>query len=413
MSENNTQEGDYGFFEKVGKSLYNTQYNGKPQNSEEQKSNILLDADALSAMFVVLNTMIASGYEITNENVGLFNLFSKRKTTKLAKVLRNSNFNLIHTQIIINAVINNMAIIQKIETGMGNTDAFRLIDTDKIQPVDNSQDKLGNYTLFDITDPQTKDTKRVSTDEIFIIRLYKYDNDFWGVNRFEALQNVLKSKERLQNFQDNLILTNQFRNVWNMNDDSPNFKGKMEMTKSSIKAGKLDATKEFFTAGNVTVKPLRNLSELKEVNSVLDAFNRRINAIFSVSPILAGITDGSNRSNSEIQARFAFKLSINALQQRLSEELTDMFEWLGFKKNTFIYNDYHDPKTTELVLNNFLKMQQGGIKKDKLAEYLQKNGMSIKATDIENVEPKLDKNSDLHPSRQKSDFDGTEVKSKK
>ncbi len=405
---------NYEYIQKVGKSLINSTYNGKPQNTNVQKTDILLDADALSALFVVVNTMISSGYDIIETKKNKFSfrrLFSKKRLlSDLEMVFKKSNFNLYHTQIIINAVINNIVPIQRISNGLGETDSFRIIDGDKMQPVDGSQDELGNYTKFEITtDINNGKTEIVTNEDLYVIRLYQYDNDFNGISRFEALQNILASKAKLQEFQENLILTNQFRMVWNFNDDSPNFKAKFELTKNSIVSAKYNSAKDFFTAGNVSVKPLRSLSELKEVNDNIDAYNRRINALLGVAPILAGITDGSNRSNGEIQARFAFKQNINSIQQRLSEELTSFIEWMGFD-GVFIYNDYHDPKTTELVLNNFLKLQQGGVKKDKLAVYLQKNGMDIQAEDIEDIEPKLDKNSDLHPSRQKTDFDGTEVK---
>jgi hypothetical protein len=218
------QQSDYEFITGIGKSMSGESYYGKTQNTFTQKSDILLDPDALSAMFVILNTMIASGYDI-KFNKSIFNLSSNRQKNSLYNLLKLSNFNLLHTQIIINLVINNIAVFQKIENGKGKAEAFRMINSDTLSPVDESLNELGNYSKYDITDPVDNTTVRVTDKEIFIIRLTKYDNDFWGINRFEALSKVLNNKQVVEYVRSNLLATNQYRTVWNMDDDYKTFIG--------------------------------------------------------------------------------------------------------------------------------------------------------------------------------------------
>lgn len=136
------------------------------------------------------------------------------------------------------------------------------------------------------------------------------------------------------------------------------------------------------------------------IQSYIDTQNDEIIRILQTPPIVAGTVDNSNRSNSEIQARYVFANTIFAWQNFLVKELNnEVIKRLGWKDVTFSF-PVTDEREMEQALIRANKFKELGYSQDAIHEYLERAGIKIKA-DFQEIETEaVKKDIDDMPSRQ-------------
>ena len=124
---------------------------------------------------------------------------------------------------------------------------------------------------------------------------------------------------------------------------------------------------------------LGSTSYFDAIQSYIDTQNNEIIRILQTPPIVAGTVDDSNRSNSEIQARYVFANTIFAWQNFLVKELNNEFvKRLGWKDVTFSF-PVTDEREMEQALIRANKFKELGYSEDAIHEYLERAGIKIKA----------------------------------
>jgi hypothetical protein len=131
-----------------------------------------------------------------------------------------------------------------------------------------------------------------------------------------------------------------------------------------------------------------NLIDFKNgIIEVMKTLRQNVLAITRVPPMWLGILeDQGNRGNSEAQI-FAFETFIRKIQSIIENNINKRLEELGYEQILFKFNPF-SLKDEKTLLENAEKMMAMGIKKERVADFLTKRGLTISASDIEEKESK-------------------------
>jgi len=143
-----------------------------------------------------------------------------------------------------------------------------------------------------------------------------------------------------------------------------------------------------------------------------DLRNQKL-TLLRVPPIIAGTVDNSNRSNSDVQAHYAFNNRVRAIQEDMEDDLDfDLFKKIGLQNIEFKFNEVSNRSLREIVDIMMLFISQGADA-SKMSEWAQAKGYDIpidvwqKLEEKQKVEleqsKKLPENSNLQPSRKAQD----------
>lgn len=300
----------------------------------------------------------------------------------------------------------------------GEVKSLHLIKTDEVEIVNSDTGEVINYLQFP-TNPETE--KKVITlpkDKIFHIATNQISTSLWGDSEVSTVLPVLKKKKLIEDFIGWLFETNQFRGVVkipdNLSDDDA------DRFMDTLIQGMINPTLFLVLQGdNAEVSELRKIEGFSELLKILDYYRSQILALLQLPPLQVGILESSNRSSSEYQVRYAFYTHINGLLKEIEDEINnELLPQLGIKKR-FMFNLVDD-----IAAQNLLKeaqmLSQLGANPKKLNKWLVEQGYDIPLDLLEEPEfetdgmnnsnfkksnVKLDKNSDLHPSRAKTEMD--------
>jgi len=148
-------------------------------------------------------------------------------------------------------------------------------------------------------------------------------------------------------------------------------------------------------------------SNFDAIQKYIDAQNDEINRVVQIPPIVAGTVDNSNRSNSEIQAKFVFGSTTMAWQNWLSNEFTlALKDKLGWD-NTECEFPESDERKLEASLVRANKLKELGYSQEAIHKFLVKEGFEIEE-DFQEIPEQVGGTKDINdmPSREPRPKDG-------
>ena len=121
---------------------------------------------------------------------------------------------------------------------------------------------------------------------------------------------------------------------------------------------------------------------------MLNYTRQQILTLLRVPPIIAGIPDNSNRSNSEIQARKAFDGRIISIQTDLADELSwELFPLLGWEKADFKFAPI-DKRAEKDDIEIIVALKGIGLDDKSLLTYIKSVGIQLpEGAKIEKIQP--------------------------
>jgi len=219
-------------------------------------------------------------------------------------------------------------------------------------------------------------------EEILHINLDNIEVGEWGMAFLKPLVETLLRKEIAESYLEMLIRDNKLaplivaKTVEQMQDDE----------KAIIKAGMDVAAKDPSKINllNIDVQEAMELYKLyttESFNDLLAYIQKQKEAIINlvqVPPIVAGTVDNSNRSNSEIQARYTFYNTIKAFNNIIKEELDSEFlPKIGWKGVEFKFGETDRRNETDILKNAKVLREDLHFTQDAVLEYLKQNGFKI------------------------------------
>lgn len=374
---------------------------------------VLEDEDLRSFISIITDAAIRCGYTLHSSN--------KRKIKEAENVLYQLRFRKTLKKIIPNLLmyLHSLVEIDK-NSATGKAVKLYVVDTERISPKLNRKGLVEGWYWKDYTKTgaATDDVLLWKEDEIAHFEMDNYSPTFWGTTNIETLKDIIHLKKKVMQYMTNVfdqnLLKTHFHGVGISDNDLSNW---LDM----IYTGYREPTKPLVTIGDEQMEGKRYMTEefVLPLIELLNLLRNKILALFRVPPIIAGTVDNSNRSNSEIQARFAFMNRIKAIQEEIAEDCEfELFPKIGLEGVSIRFGNI-DAKEFRDYIDIAVLLMNAGAYKEPVAQWLYDKGYDM-PEDIfpskeeekqakENMmnmsnekdpnETKIDKNSNLQSSR--------------
>ena len=238
----------------------------------------------------------------------------KKLTKRVEKELKGKfRFKRLLRRIVYNSLIYGNSFIELTYKGNAVSE-LHLLETEEMSII---ADEHGEVIAYE----QEHEGKKVqfSTDECVHLSINNITSGMWGEADIKTLYSTIALKQFLEGFITNLFRFNKFRDAWSIKEaDEVQIKNFV----NDLKLARDQPEKELVIDGEISKIAGR---EIKDINNLVDLLNytrQQILTLLRVPPIIAGIPDNSNRSNSEVQSRKAFDGRVTSLQDVIEDEFT-------------------------------------------------------------------------------------------
>jgi hypothetical protein len=357
---------------------------------------VLSDPDAQGAIRIVVNALVKNGYHLEGGTKSEFYYNKLESKYRFKRFLRSAVWDL--------ALFGNcfVELVGINPDGSGVVTELNLVS---VPYTDIMADPRGNVIGYRVSHPTVGETFEFTPEQIVHLAWDRVSGQNWGLSPFQSLQGILHAKGVLQSYLDWMFETNQFRTHFNLETGT---KEQAQDFISSIEASKKDPRKSLVTQGKINVGGLRDYDDLKELLGILHYYSNEINLVNQVSPIQAGVVEGTNRSSGDVQVRFNFMNNIQAKQEALEDELKyELLPRLEIPNSYYVRLNTADFKAELDLITTAEKLYNMGADMDKVNEWLIGRGVDI-PTDLfpereVEEERSIAQNSDSFPSRRGQD----------
>lgn len=371
--------------------LIGTQRNLYSIDSPKQINDYLYifknDPEVNTAITVRVNAIMASGYTIEGN--------ARSSLDKGIKLLKRYGFNKkLLRKILYNLILYDHVFIEVDKEARD----LKVVETSDMEII---HDKHGNIERY-IQKAPTGEEIEFSTDEIVYIKTTDISSSLWGVTRLEALRKTVLIKGFIE--QHLLSLSSRFawRDYMRFSDMSDE---EIKSALSYLKNISERPDQPFVLKareGNFEVGKLRDPREVEYFLGLLNYLRQQIFMLLRVPPIVVGLPDNSNRSNSDAQIK-TFNIENQSIRDLVQESFNEeLFPKMGVGYVEFSWNpiDKRSEKDDIEIAERLINM---GAKPSKVEEFLRKTGLELPEGELfkEDVKPK--KSEDLFPSRQRKD----------
>lgn len=380
------------------------------------KEFVFQDEEVRGFLGSINDALVASGYQLIGSQSAVESAKKRLYDLRFNKHLKKMYHNLLAYQHTFIELIPN-----KLKTQVGE---LRVWSPIKIEPIST---KHGDITQY-IIKQNTAEVTKWNLDEMVHISVDHITDGFWTYPQLKTLERLIRLKNAIMSHLLWAYETNQFRihfHATGLGEDD------IEWFTMMLKEGMFRKDKFLVTVGAESMegKQIMNPSDITHHIEMLNKVRNLMLTTVRVPPIIAGTVDNSNRSNSEIQARFSFTTRIRSLQKDIEDEMEfQLFPKMGIKNVKLKHNIVDIKNDIELVniAQNVINM---GASKSKTVHWLNERGLDI-PPDIFELTPEEKKekeeskpqqgsndseggrqfppNSDQYPSRKKQDNFGKE-----
>jgi len=377
-------------------------------NYEPLKAYVLADEEIRGFIGSIVDALTASGYRLTG---------SKSYIKKDEQRLKDIKFYRHIKKIYYNAIGFNNVFIELISNKLKSKIVdLRVLPSDKIKPILSKHQELKGYTM---DNPLGGKPIMWDKDEIVHISIDHITDSFWTYPILKTLERFIKLKAEVIQHIYWLFQTNQYRTHFHATNVNKN---DIEVLTDLFREGMSQKEQFLITVGKEPMEG-KQIANPKDLENYIDLLNKIRNMMLSLirlPPIIAGTVDNSNRSNSDVQARFAFLNRLKSIQRDIEDELNnELFPKIGVKSE--IRHNTIDIKSDKELVEIATLLMNAGADKKKINTWLNDRGLDLPVDLFDNIVEqdfngvKLDKNSNMHPSRKpqdnfgKSDYGTKEV----
>lgn len=223
-------------------------------------------------------------------------------------------------------------------------------------------------------------------EEIVHLTIDHLETGEWGLAFLKPLSDALFRKQVAESYLAWLIENNKFSPLIAAKTSESMTIDELGRIRAEIEATSSDPNRYHFLnfehTDTLEVIKLFTTEDFADINSYIDIQRSAILTVLQVPPIISGTVDNSNRSNSEIQARFVFLNTIKAFQNLVVEELNyEMLRKLNWKDVQFKFSETDARNETDVVKIAKSLKQDLNFTDEAVLEYLRKNGFKIPEVD--------------------------------
>ncbi len=337
----------------------------KSQASPKNNNLLLGMFESDPVLFSVVNTIVnktfGEGFRLVGNN--------QQAQKKLEKKLSDLNFDLVLPNIIRNVVIYGDAFLELVYDDSNKVSELHVLETREMEiKQDEHGDVLGYVQMHGGKDPVN-----FGLDEVIHFVWIEIGSRVWGFTPFTSLLTTVATKKFAETHNRTKFQNNSPRIVWIAKEASEE---QIKELISYLKLAKENPHKDIVVEGDIDFKKLMdNTGDDNNIN-LLDYLRTQILMAMQMPPIMVGLPDNSNRSNSEVQLR-AFEGNIRALQRPITHKINNyLFKLLGFEQLTMEFKPI-DKRGEDVDMNIAKGLKELGVKSEDVIDYLRSVGLQL------------------------------------
>lgn len=306
---------------------------------------------------------------------------------------------ILRKEFLVGKLFNNVFI--EIVRDTSKTKSLNVLDSLNIDPI---TDTNGDPISYKSKTPNQKDGKYAKWDakDIVWIKFGDRTTGFAPVD-LKALWETLLIKSYMKRYVAWLWQTGQYRVLYSIKQGA----SEKDITDFLVYARKNDTNFKapFILKGDLEMKMVRDISENKDIISLLKYWDSQILVLLRVPPNDAGLPDQSGRSNADQQSN-NLSTSVTSMKKIIEDANNyDLFPKMN-KANSLMRFAPNDRFEVKQVIENVNLMKNMGMTEELIKEYLEDTGMFFSAKklfeDPMEGQQQMIKDINTMPSRQKS-----------
>ncbi|MBR9707216.1 MAG: phage portal protein [Candidatus Diapherotrites archaeon] len=349
-----------------------------PQVPIEKQPSVLFDmykfdATVFGTVNTFVNKTISNGYGVKGKNKQLVEAGRKK--------LDDLDFEIILPNVLRNMVVYGDAFME-LEYEGETVIALHIPETTEMEILSDEHGDVVGYQQRH----GGKDPVNFSVDEMIHFSWLDFGSRLFGMTPMETLKGIVITKKYAESFNKTKFQNYAPRMAWLAKNASNE---QVEQLIDSLTMAKDNPHKDIVVQGDIEFKPLMETSD--DVNFIeLQRFLReQILMTLQVPPIMMGLPDNSNRSNSEAQMR-AFESNVRSLQRPVEHCVTkNLFPLLGLKNLVFRFSPL-DKRNEKEDLEIAAGLKELGVDDQTILEFLKDAGLKLReGVTIKKPEPMM------------------------
>jgi len=291
----------------------------KPEvNLDEMLKIFQEDAIVNTAITTRANAILDGGWTVEGKDT------PKAEAERVLKKI-GLNYSFLR-QYFLNAILYRHVFIEIERTVSGSPLALHILEAPQMEIIHDKHGEVEAYKQVGVTGEEVT----WSPNDIVYAPFDKITTSVWGNNGLKSLYGTIVTRQHIEKFLEGLAVTNAWRDVIKvkrMNKDD------LGTQVSYLRDAQSDPTYPYFLLlpenGEFEPTKLRDPSDLKDFQETLNYLRSQILMLFKVPPIMVGLPDNSNRSNSETQAE-SFQIANKADRRTAADSINnDLFPKIG------------------------------------------------------------------------------------
>lgn len=379
---------------------YNTLPGRKSGSATPSKENLNVVLDLYSKDPVVqaaittrVDAILSSGYHLIGSS-------TPRKDAE--KILEKVGFNYSFLwKVITNSLLYEHVFIEIERRNSGSPVELHVLETPYMEIMYTPHGEIEGF----IQRGEQGDVVFFPVDDIVYLKFNPVSSAVWGEVGIKSLYRTIATKNFIEQFLNHLASTNAWRQVMKtkMTDDNVQeflayFYSQAEnpeelLVLHSNSVDDVDKDTKFSI--------LRDPSDLKEFLGTLDYLRTQVLMQLKVPPIMIGLPDSSNRSNSDMQYK-AFNIANQSFRMVFSDGMKELFSKLGLGTVSFSWNPIDDrsEKDDVEIAERLMNM---GAEPMMVEAFLRQSGLELPEGKLFKPREEVvsSKSEDMFPSRQR------------
>ncbi len=348
------------------------------------------DPEVQAALTTRTDAILASGHTVEG---------GKQQKNKLDKAKFDYNF---MYQLVLNGLVYEHVFIEIERTNGGDPAAYHVLETPYMEIRHNVHGGIEAY----VERGENGNEVVFPPEDIVYIKFNELSSAVWGEVGLKTLDTALSTKIKMEKFIQSMAMNNAWRQymVSSMKPDEMEEFMVNYMESAYDPDIPLNINVEGKEVGNVGDKikfeTLRNPEDLEKFLGVLGYLREQILMRLKVPPIMIGLPDSSNRSNSDSQIK-AFNIANESFRKKLAIAFNELFKKSGLDLE-FSWNPI-DKRSEKEDIEIAEKLMNMGADPKMVEQFLRNAGLELPDGKLfqDNPNPDIKKSEDMFPSRQR------------
>lgn len=354
------------YLDRASRGFIKSWYSDDEPTPDKPRLDLVMDVvrsepTVKAAIRALSDEIVKNGYLIFSKDKRLKKLIDKELEEKF-------RFKRLLRQIVLNALIYNNVFIEIVYKN-NQPDELHILETTEMNIIADEHGEVLKY----IQDHDGR-TQEFTTDECVHVSIDNITTNLWGEVDLKTLYDTISLKKFIEKWMTNQFRLDKFRDAWSIEEASEPQKKDFV---NNLRLARTHIDKELVVEGKIKKILGREIKDMDTLVEILNYCRQQILTLLRVPPIIAGIPDNSNRSNSEVQARKAFDGRIMSLQGTMAEEMTnELFPLMGWEKAEFRFGPI-DKRAEKDDIEIIKALKEIGLDDNTLLEYIKSVGIQL------------------------------------